>query len=197
MTKMGNKFLNKNRISKRIFMKTKLLNTSIQLLLSVVLLLSCNHSNSITVRKKNKVSQAKKTISEDVNNSSKQQSEENLILDFVKLYPILKKSLLGVVCESYVIKEESTMLQAISKEVDMNLSSWEWDLKNKPVVVKDIDNDGKLDYTIELINEGGGCGGNMGEEERWTLFGSKPDRFVWTHLIPYRSVSGKWEEIIY
>lgn len=52
-----------------------------------------------------------------------------------------------------------------------------------------------VDYTIELSNQGGGCGGNIGQQERWTLFGTKPDKFIWTHIIPYRSESGKWEKM--
>jgi hypothetical protein len=116
-------------------------------------------------------------------------------LNFEHLYPILKKCLLKVVCDSYRIEEEDNSLIAYSKESNMFLSKWEWDLKDNPLLIKDIDNDGLLDYTIELINEGGGCGGQIGESERWTLFGSQPDRFKWTHVIPYRSITGKWENI--
>jgi hypothetical protein len=116
------------------------------------------------------------------------------ILNFKQLYPILKKSLLEIVCESYRIEEEINSLSAYSKESDMFLSSWEWDLNNQPILIKDIDNDGLKDYTIELFNSGGGCGGQIGQSERWTLSGSKPDRFEWTHTIPYRSESGKWEK---
>jgi len=115
-------------------------------------------------------------------------------LNFEKLYSILKKSLLQIVCESYRIEEERTSLSAYSKESDRFLSSWEWDFDNQPITIKDIDNDGLKDYTIELFNSGGGCGGQIGRSERWTLFGSKPHSFEWTHTIPYRSESGKWEE---
>ena len=116
-------------------------------------------------------------------------------LNFAQLYPILKKSLLAKVCETYQTEEDNNKLIAHSKESGMFLSSWEWDLKDNPLLIKDIDNDGLLDYTIELMNAGGGCGGQIGESERWTLFGSQPDRFVWTHVITYQSKTGKWEKI--
>ena len=114
---------------------------------------------------------------------------------FELVYPLLKTNLLKVVCESYKIIEERNTLTVLSKETDMFLSSWEWDLKNKPLLVKDIDNDGLMDYTIELFNAGGGCGGQIGQEERWTLFGSNPKDFIWTHVIPYRSSTGKWQNV--
>ena len=116
------------------------------------------------------------------------------ILNFKQLYPILKKSLLKYVCESYRIEEKSNRLSAYNKESDSHLSTWSWDLNNDPLIIKDIDNDCVIDYTLELSNEGGGCGGQIAQSERWTLFGSKPDRFIWTHTIPYRSESGKWEK---
>jgi hypothetical protein len=114
---------------------------------------------------------------------------------FGDLYPILKTNLLEVVCESYKIEEEHNVLTAISTRNDKFLSSWEWDLENKPLLVNDIDKDGLMDYTIELFNAGGGCGGQIGRDERWTMFGSNPNGFVWTHLIPYRSTTGKWEKV--
>lgn len=103
--------------------------------------------------------------------------------------------MLAEVCETYLTEEDNNKLIAHSKESGMFLSSWEWDLNDNPLLIKDIDNDGLLDYTIELINAGGGCGGQIGESERWTLFGSQPDRFVWTHVITYQSKTGKWEKI--
>jgi hypothetical protein len=121
--------------------------------------------------------------------------DEESVLTFKELYPKLKKSLLEYVCEDYNVKEEQNTLNAYSKESDGFLSSWEWDLKNKPLMVKDIDDDGLLDYTIELTNAGGGCGGQIGEEERWTLFGSNPKVFKCTHIIPYKSETGKWERV--
>jgi hypothetical protein len=116
------------------------------------------------------------------------------LLSFDELYPILKKSLLEIVCESYTVQEGKNGLSVYSRETKMLLSSWEWNLTKNPLTVKDIDNDGQIDYTIELSNIGGGCGGQLAQEERWTLFGSKPDIFIWTHLIPYRSTSGSWEK---
>jgi hypothetical protein len=113
---------------------------------------------------------------------------------FEKLYPILKISLLATVCEEYTFEEQANSLTASMKESGGFLSTWYWDLENKPMKIKDIDQDGLLDYTIELSNEGGGCGGNIGQSERWTLFGAKPNQFIWTHTIPYRSSTGKWEK---
>ncbi len=114
---------------------------------------------------------------------------------FEVIYPLLKTNLLKLVCEPYKIVEDRNTLTVHSKENDMFLSSWEWDLKNKPLLVKDIDNDGLIDYTIELFNAGGGCGGQSGQEERWTMFGSSPNEFIWTHVIPYRSANGNWQKV--
>jgi hypothetical protein len=114
---------------------------------------------------------------------------------FEEVYPILKTNLLKAVCESYKIIEEPNTLTALSNETGLPLSVWEWDLKNQPLLAKDIDNDGLLDYTIELFNAGGGCGGQIGRNERWTMFGSNPQKFVWTHVIPYRSVTGEWRKV--
>jgi hypothetical protein len=137
-----------------------------------------------------------KDSSDLVENKDKDELKvEEPILTFKELYPKLKKSLLEFVCEAYTIKEEKNTLLAYSKESEGFLSSWEWDLNNKPLMAKDIDDDGLLDYTIELTNAGGGCGGQLGEEERWTLFGSKPNQFKCTHIIPYRSETGKWERV--
>ena len=119
-----------------------------------------------------------------------QQSQES----FIKFYPILKRSLLATVCEAYNFEEQANSLTANMQESDGFLSTWHWDLENKPMTIKDIDHDGLMDYTIELENEGGGCGGNIGQSERWTLFGAKPNEFIWTHTIPYRSSTGKWEK---
>ena len=112
-----------------------------------------------------------------------------------QLYALLKNNLLESTCEPSVVFEENTnSISVNSEESDYFLSSWEWDFVSRPLLIKDIDNDGLLDYTIEMTNEGGGCGGQIGEDERWTLFGAKPDIFEWTHTIPYRSESGKWEK---
>jgi hypothetical protein len=116
-------------------------------------------------------------------------------MTWVQLYPILKKSLLESTCEPSVIFEENTNgIGVNSEESDFFLSAWGWDFVSRPLLIKDIDNDGLIDYTIEMSNEGGGCGGQIGEEERWTLFGSDPTNFVFTHLIPYESETGDWVE---
>ena len=110
-----------------------------------------------------------------------------------QLYPILKNNLLESTCEPSVIFEENAnSISLNSEESGYFLSSWEWDFVSRPLLIKDIDNDGLVDYTIEMSNVGGGCGGQIGEEERWTLFGSYPTNFIFTHLIPYRSETGEW-----
>ena len=154
---------------------------------------SKSEGNSTQNQKKSTV--VKDSIVTVDNKAQDEIKDEEPILTFKELYPKLKKSLLEFVCEDYTVKVEKNTLFAYSKESDGFLSSWEWNLKNKPLMVKDIDDDGLLDYTIELTNAGGGCGGQLGEEERWTLFGSKPNQFKCTHIIPYRSETGKWERV--
>ena len=112
-----------------------------------------------------------------------------------QLYPILKNNLLVSTCEPSVIFEENAnSISLNSEESGYFLSSWEWDFVSRPLLIKDIDNDGLVDYTIEMSNAGGGCGGQIGEEERWTLFSSFPTNFIFTHYIPYESETGDWVE---
>ena len=121
--------------------------------------------------------------------------EDNSIGAWEELYPILLISLLESTCEPSVLSEETeNSISVNSQESDNFLSSWEWDLVNRPLIIEDIDNDGLVDYTIEMSNAGGGCGGQIGEEERWTLFGSYPTNFIFTHYIPYESETGDWVE---
>lgn len=176
----------------------------LHLLIFVSIFSSCQQSNttpSETNVEDKQIDTSLKSTSENTDNQTKEQNTENEKLaekpnlNFEQLYPILKKGLLKQVCESYNAKDEKNRLEATSKETGMFLSTWEWDFKRSPLLIKDIDNDGLVDYTIELSNQGGGCGGNIGQQERWTLFGSKPDKFIWTHIIPYRSESGKWEKM--
>jgi hypothetical protein len=141
-----------------------------------------------------KIRQDSTAQSEIESNNIKSTPENSPNLNFEQLYPYLKNSLIETVCEACRIEEENSSLHAYSIESDAFLSSWEWDLSNKPLLIEDIDNDGLIDYTIELFNAGGGCGGQIGESERWTLFGSRPNRFEWTHIIPYRSETGNWEK---
>ena len=60
------------------------------------------------------------------------------ILNFKQLYPILKKCLLEIVCESYRIEEDINSLSAYSKESDSSLSSWSWDFNNQPLKIKTL-----------------------------------------------------------
>ncbi|MDA0686283.1 MAG: hypothetical protein O3C22_05595, partial [Bacteroidetes bacterium] len=59
---------------------------------------------------------------------------------------------------------------------------------------EDLNQDGQPDYTLELSNEGGGCGGQVAIMERWTLL-STTNKFSLTHFIPYRSETNKWMPI--
>lgn len=174
------------------------------LFILIFLFSSCQQSNTTSTEKNvvdKQIDTSLKSTSDKVDDQIKEKTLENekladkSNLNFDQLYPILKKGLLKQVCESYNAKDEKNRLEATSKETGMFLSSWEWDFKIQPLLIKDIDNDGLVDYTIELSNQGGGCGGQLGQQERWTLFGSKPDKFIWTHIIPYRSESGKWEKM--
>ena len=177
----------------------------IHLFILILLFSSCQQSNTTSTEKNvvdKQIDTSLKSTSDKVDDQIKEKTLENekladkSNLNFDQLYPILKKSLLKQVCESYYAKDEKNRLEATSKETGNRfLSSWEWDFKTQPLLVKDIDNDGLVDYTIELSNQGGGCGGQLGQQERWTLFGAKPEKFVWTHIIPYRSESGKWEKM--
>ena len=159
------------------------------LVLGTFFLLSCGNGSSSPEEKakiikayEDSLAMADKAKQDSIVNSDLKEKKiinipkNETILNFKQLYPILKKNLLEIVCESYRIEEGINSLSAYS------------------LIIKDIDNDGLIDYTLEMTNGGGGCGGQIEQSERWTLFGSKPDRFKWTHTIPYRSESGKWEK---
>ena len=114
---------------------------------------------------------------------------------FDELYPILKNSLLKSVCEPFTTIDSKNSLDVLaSSDVGIGkgdfLGKWSWE--DPAFINKDIDNDGLVDYTIELGNSGGGCGGQVFISERWTLFGSSPNYFILTHEIPYRSETNEW-----
>ena len=183
---------------------SKIIIIFVAILTSSIFLINCgsnsssNEKTDIIKEYKDSIALDEKAEQDSIVNSDFKDEKIKIIpknepnLNFEQLYPILKKSLLEVVCESYRIEEGNNGLSVYSNETDDYLSSWGWDLST--LLIKDIDKDGLIDYTLELSNEGGGCGGQIAELERWTLFGSKPDRFKWTHTIPYRSESGKWEK---
>ena len=94
-------------------------------------------------------------------------------------------------CEPCIVSEETPNSLAVnSRESDFLLSYWSFD-KNT-LKIADFDGDGLVDYTIEMLDEGAGCGGNLGFYERWTLFGSKPTIFINTHVTTIDSGNEKW-----
>ena len=109
--------------------------------------------------------------------------KNNKRLTFTQLYPILRESLLREkdICDDYIVVEDTdinpSFFSVRTFDDSVTLSSWSWDLKNSPLVFEDLDKDGLLDYTIELYNQGDGCGGNDVQLEKWTLFGANPKKF--------------------
>jgi hypothetical protein len=103
-------------------------------------------------------------------------------------------------CKPFEVSENSSKrLCLIDPTNDSPLACYDWTnrrshLDSPLFTVQDIDGDKLPDYTIELDNEGGGCGGQVLISERWTLFSSK-NTFVKTHFIPYRSQSNEWISI--
>ena len=114
------------------------------------------------------------------------------------LLSLLKASILEhQECKPFEVSENSSeRLCLIDPTNDNPLACYDWNTRkinfNTPLfTVQDIDGDKLPDYTIELDNEGGGCGGQVLISERWTLFSSKL-AFIKTHYIPYRSQSNEW-----
>ncbi|MCF8407649.1 MAG: hypothetical protein K9G36_01640 [Crocinitomicaceae bacterium] len=155
--------------------------------MSILTFVSCsNEENKKEFNIKN-ASQNFKPVSQekDTERTVKHKNEEKK-LDFNQLYPILKKSLLKEICEiyhPYKLDEQKNTLKVYSKESNVFVTSWIWDLKKSPIKFNDLDNDGVMDYTIELSNTGGGCGSQFYQQQRWTLFGSSMNFFVLTHAI--------------
>ena len=164
----------------------------------VVSLTSCSESTPPANTNSNNQSGAQAPAQTPPNNNVQsneiQKAAEKPNLTWEQLYPILKNNLLQTTCEPCVIAEENeTTLNLNSRESDSFLSGW--DYNKNDLKIADIDGDGIVDYTIEMFNSGGGCGGQVGISERWTLFGSRPYTFINTHVIPYRSESGNWEKV--
>ena len=94
------------------------------------------------------------------------------------LYPLLKKSFAVIICEdSYSVKESKDgsiySITFYSNEInEMVLSSWSWSKDLNILDFDDIDEDGKPDITVTFHNEGGGCGGNVSQNERWIYLSS-------------------------
>ncbi len=161
----------------------------------VVILTSCNESNSPANTNLNNQSGAQTNQQSPANNNAAvneiQKEVEKPILTWAQLYPILKKNLMKTTCEPCKVSEETDhSLTVNSRESDFMLSYWSFDTNT--LKIADIDGDGLVDYTIEMLDEGGGCGGNIGFYERWTLFGSNPTIFINTHVTTSESGNEKW-----
>ena len=189
---------NSSIIRSIMFKETSTMKKSIGSLALLFFLFGCgqsdstNNTQSTKSTKESSQDTSKTTLNKDNLSEGTNEAENSPTMTFEELYPKLKKSLIKSTCEPCKTKEGKNTLTANSKESDMFLSTWTWDPKT--LKAKDIDDDGLMDYTIELSNGGGGCGGQVGIEERWTLFGSNPNKFVLTHIIPYRSPSRKWQK---
>jgi hypothetical protein len=161
----------------------------------ITILVSCGESNtnsnnnSTSPTNNQSPSQNPSVNNENEGDNQKEAAKQNLT--WGQLYPILKKNLMGTTCEPCKVTEENeNSLTVNSRESDFILSYWSFD-KNT-LKIADIDGDGLVDYTIEMLDEGAGCGGNLGFYERWTLFGSKPTIFINTHVTTIDSGNEKW-----
>jgi succinate dehydrogenase hydrophobic anchor subunit len=121
----------------------------------------------------------KKDDTKDVTLSHNQDTipENKPNLDYSQLVPILKKELIGGKSTTGNKIDESNEHISIWGE---DCEKYYWN-RNK-LLLKDIDNDGLIDYTIEVHYEGG-CASPIVENYRYTLFGSKQDEFIMTHYL--------------
>jgi hypothetical protein len=162
----------------------------------VATFISCNDSTN-TVNNTSNNQPVASTAAPGSNNTpinEAPKSEEKPKLTWSQLYPILRRNLMESTCEPCVIAEENgNSITVNSRESDLMLSYWEFN--SNTLKVSDIDSDGLLDYTIELLNEGGGCGGQIGFYERWTLFGSAPSNFKNTHVTTMESDNKSWTKV--
>lgn len=158
-------------------------------------LTSCNESTPAANSNSNNQNSAQASVqtppSNNVPSNETQKAAEIPNLTWEQLYPILKKNLMETTCEPCKVSEETyNSLTVNSRESDFMLSNWSFD-KNT-LKIADINGDGLVDYTIEMLDEGAGCGGNLGFYERWTLFGSNPTVFINTHVTTVESDNKTW-----
>ena len=151
----------------------------------VAILTSCNESTAPANTNSNNQSSTQAPAQTPPNNNVQgneiQKVAEKPNLTWEQLYPILKNNLLQTTCEPCIVAEENeTTLNLNSRDSDFFLSGWDFNKNN--LKIADIDGDGIVDYTIEMFNSGGGCGGQVGFNETWTLFGSNPTKFVNTRV---------------
>jgi hypothetical protein len=151
----------------------------------VASLTSCNESTAPASTNSNNQSGAQAPAQTPPNNNVQgneiQKAPEKPNLTWEQLYPILKNNLLQTTCEPcYIAEETEKTLILNSTESDGFRSGWDFNKNDLKIV--DIDGDGLVDYTIKMFNSGGGCGGQVGFYETWTLFGSNPTNFVNTKV---------------
>lgn len=164
-------------------------------LVIITVLVSCgesnpNSNNNYTSQTNNQPSIQNPSVNNENRGSNLKEAEKSN-LTWAQLYPILKKNLMKTTCEPCKISEETDhSLTVNSRESDFLLSYWSFD--RNTLKIADIDGDGFVDYTIEMLDEGAGCGGNLGFYERWTLFGSNPTIFINTHVTTTESGNEKW-----
>ncbi len=145
-------------------------------------------------------------ISCNTPNEPKSPSESNSQLVLTRLEDsllvILKSNILErQECKPYEVTESSNeRLCLTDPSNDSPLGCYDWatirsDSTATLFTVEDLDQDGQPDYTLELDNQGGGCGGQVSIMERWTLL-STINKFSLTHYIPYRSETNKWMPVL-
>jgi hypothetical protein len=164
-------------------------------LIFVASLTSCNESTAPANTNSNNQSGTQAPAQTPPNNNVQgneiQKAVEKPNLTWEQLYPILKNNLLQTTCEPcYIAEETEKTFNLNSTESDGFLSGW--DFNKNDLKIADIDGDGLVDYTIEMLDQGAGCGGNLGFYERWTLFGSNPSIFINTHVTTTESGNEKW-----
>lgn len=116
-------------------------------------------------------------INFNVTNSQEAIPENKPNLDYSQLVTILKKQLEPA---------DGNKIEESDEYVSWECANYSWD--RNELLIKDIDNDGLIDYTIEVHFEAG-CAMPIVENYRYTLFGSKQYEFIKTH---YLSNNGEW-----
>jgi hypothetical protein len=115
-------------------------------------------------------------------------------LSFDEIYPKLEKAfLIPDFCDPpVVIKKVKNGEATVLSKSGRWLCTYTWNPEG--IKVSDIDGDGLNDYTIEVFSAGGVCGGNQEDSCKYTLFSTKSDRFLRTH-VKADPPSNEWIEL--